>query len=285
MSRTTFFTVALGQYELFVLPYIASALTHNEDADVEICLQDSGGFQRANATALGLLAEFFGDDRFRLRGITMSGVPPSSVRFLEVPSVMTEFTYIADIDILILESVSTIHIRRMARQGLPYSNMLRPGRQALSGLHFTRSDAYYPVMTPAHTKLDRAEYLLYDLVAGRGWGTPPHERRPGVHGYHLSPNRSPVSLIVDGRRAPSWGLDRSSSHFLAYRSFMETPIWRALLPHLDSRYLQLLGLLDLGLALHHSEYGLSPGQPVGFLLKSRSLVRNIVETRADSPAR
>ena len=173
MSRTTFFTVALGPYELFVLPYITSVLAHNEDARVEICVQDAGRFSNTNAKAMSVLAGFFGEDRFLIRDVTTTGAPPSSVRFLETPTVMTEFTYIGDIDILILEPVSEIHVKRMSRQGLPYSNMLRPGRHALSGLHFTRSDAYYPVMPPEHTNVNRAEYLLYALVTGRGWGTPP----------------------------------------------------------------------------------------------------------------
>jgi len=274
--RTTFFTVADTRYELFVLPYVASVLAHNTDARVEICLHDADEIGRRSDIALRLLAEFHSDDRVLLRNIETTGVPPNSARFLETPKVLTEYTYIGDIDILVLEAVSDIHIERMDELGLPYSNQVRTGRRALSGLHFTRSDAYYPVVPPVGNP-HGDEALLYALVTARGWATPPEGiKRPGVHGYHMSPNRSPLSPQAGSRSTVAWGLGRSEAHLAAYRALKQSDLWRELFPLFDVRYRLLLGLLDLGLAWRYPGEGPRPSREVEGLLRSVDLVRGIV---------
>ena len=274
--RTTFFTAADRRYELFVLPYAASVLAHNVDARLEICLHDADGFERRNADALRLLAEAYGDGRLLLRNTESVGVSPNSARFLETPKVLTEYTYIGDIDILVLEAVSDIHIERMDELGLPYSNQVRTGRRALSGLHFTRSDAYYPVVPPDGNP-HGDEALLYALVTARGWATPPEGvKRPGVHGYHMSPNRSPLSPQADSRSTVAWGLGRSEAHLSAYRALKQSDLWCELFPILDVRYRLLLGLLDLGLAWRYPGEVLRPSREVEGLLRNVDLVRGIV---------
>lgn len=282
MSRTTFFTAADKRYEMFVLPYIVSTLYHNPDARVEVCLQDASGFRSTNERALDILAEHFGEDRILLRNARWTDIPPHSVRFLETPKVMTEFTYIGDIDILILEAVTDIHIDRMARHGLPYSNEIRKGRKALSGLHFTRSDAYYPVTLPNGADPGRDEELLYALVTARGLGTPPQGVLRGVHGYHMSPKRAPLGAMVGGKRALDWGLSKRK-HFKAYREFVCSPVWQRLLPYFERRYRLLLSLMDLGLARHHPAYRPSRDQ-VESLLTDADLIRRMVHDDA-SPDR
>ena len=275
--RTTFFTVADKRYELFALPYAASVLAHNADARVEICLLDADEFERRNADALRLLAESHGDGRLLLRNMENVGVSPNSARFLETPKVLTEYTYIGDIDILVLEAVSDIHIERMGELGLPYSNQVRTGRRALSGLHFTRSDAYYPVVPPDGFDPHGDEALLYALVTARGWAMPPKDvKRPGVHGYHMSPNRSPLSPQAGSRSTVAWGLGRSKEHLAAYRALKQSDPWRELFPLLDVRYRLLLGLLDLGLAWRYPGEGPRPSREVEGLLRNVDLVRGIV---------
>lgn len=275
MSRTTFFTAADTRYEMFVLPYIVSALFHNSDARVEVCLQDVSGFRSSNERALDILREHLGEDRILLRGARWAGIPPNSVRFLETPREITKFTYIGDIDILILEAVTDIHLDRMIRHGLPYSNEVRKGRRALSGLHFTRSDAYYPVTVPEGADPRRDEELLYALVTARGWGTPPPGVLRGVHGYHMSPNRAPLPALVGGKRTLDWGLSKPK-HFNAYRELVGSPVWQRLVPYFDRKYRLLLGLTDLGVAHHHPEYRLTHGQ-VDPLVTNVELIRRIVQ--------
>ena len=278
MIRTTIFSSATPDYELFVLPYIASALIHNDDARVEVCVEENARFRETNAPALEELLRHYGESRFRVRDVVSSrGMSPNSVRFLETPEVMSEFTYIGDIDILILEQVSQKHIDRMSSAGLPYSNVLRPGRRALTGLHFTRSDAYYPVYPPAGVDLNRDEELLYALVLSRGAPLPPEEWNRPVHGFHLSLNRSPLPRFVDGKRKPTWGADRSKKRLAAYEALQRHPVWRALYPLFDRRYRVLLGLLDLALVDTFPGYRTNRDGQVTELLTDPRIVRSIVE--------
>ena len=279
MIRTTIFSSATPDYELFVLPYMASALIHNDDARVEVCVEENARFREANAPGIEALHRHYGEDRFRVRdAVSSRGVSPNSVRFLETPEVMSEFTYIGDIDILILEGISQRHIDRMSSAGLPYSNVLRPGKRALTGLHFTRSDAYYPVSPPADVDPNRDEELLHALVTSRGIPLPPGEWRRPVHGFHLSLNRTPLTRFVDGKRKPAWGADRSKKRFLAaYEALQRHPVWRAMYPLFDRRYRMLLGFLDLALADAFPDYRTNRSGQVTELLTDHRLIRSIVE--------
>src|SRR3546814_4504457 len=110
MMRTTFFTSANRAYEPFVLPYITSVLLSNEDARVEICLERPPQFETGNADALDILSRHFGN-RVDIRRGVFSGTVANNVRFIETPNSQTEFIYIGDIDILVLEAVTDQHIR------------------------------------------------------------------------------------------------------------------------------------------------------------------------------
>ena len=272
------FSSATPDYELFVLPYMASALIHNYNVRVEVCVEDNARFRKTNALGIEVLLRHYGENRVRIRDVVSSrGVSPNSVRFLETPEVMSEFTYIGDIDILILEQISQKHIDRMLSAGLPYSNVLRPGRRALSGLHFTRSDAYYPVALPAGVDLNLDEALLYALVTSRGAPLPPEEWNRPAHGFHLSLNRSPLPRFVDGKRKPGWSVDRSKKRFLAaYEALQRHPVWRAMYLFFDRRYRVLLGLLDLALADTFPDYRTNRSGQVTELLTDPRLIRSIV---------
>lgn len=279
MIRTTFFTSANQAYEMYVLPYILSALIHNDDARVEICLEDSNRFKDTNAQGVDELLRHFGEERLLVRDVvSRKGVSPNSVRFLETPEVMTEFTYIGDIDILVLEPVSQKHIDRMVSAKLPYSNVLRTGKRAMSGLHFTRSDAYYPVSPPADVDLNRDEELLYALVTSRGAAPPPREWDRPVHGYHLSPNRSVLPRIVNGKRFVHWRVGKSRKFVVAYKALQRNSFWRAMFPHFDRRYRLLLGLLDLALARTFFLYRANRNGQVTELLTDAGLVKSILES-------
>lgn len=84
----------------------------------------------------------------------------------------TEYVYIGDIDIIVLDStIVDQHLKLMAKTGLPYSNRARGGPRAqLSGLHFTRYDAYYPVPDVSDIDITQEvdEALLYKIVQRRG---------------------------------------------------------------------------------------------------------------------
>lgn len=119
--------------------------------------------------------------------------------------------YIGDIDILICREepdLLTQHLRHCELLGLPYSNVIRPGKEKLSGLHFVLRAPWYDAMRPIRARYERRlregslsvddfplgnEQLLYRMVAESGLGLPPtpeenpspdYQFRPH-HGFHL----------------------------------------------------------------------------------------------------
>lgn len=243
MTDTTFFTAANAAYEPFVLPYIAGVLAHNANAFVEVCVEDPAGFGQRNRPALERLRGDFGT-AFELREADFS-VPPNHVRFMEEPRHRAPYTYIGDIDILVLDDVAPIHLRQMQATGLPYDNIVRPSGQRLSGLHFTRTEAHYPLGELAKNP-DRLgdEFLLYRQVAARHPLPDPANKFRPLHGWHLTPNRQPRPRNI------GWGfrLDLpQQAYFDSYMKLRASERWQGLLPFFDRRYRMLLAMLDIAL--------------------------------------
>lgn len=236
----TIFTACDKRYEPFVLPFIASNLAHNPDAVIEIALEDVRRFRSENAEALSVLTRYLGD-RYAFSSASFN-LPANSVRFIATPTRRSEYVYIGDVDILVLEEIAPVHIRNMARTGLPYSNIKRPNKNALSGLHFSRWDAFYPQATAAADKgrIHLDEGYLYDLVATRGLPLPdPADRYRPVHGYH-------VSLNVDPRiPQKSWGGTRHPPAAIAFAKFRASPLWLQVSPFFDARYKRVLFTLEV----------------------------------------
>ncbi|WP_173995019.1 hypothetical protein [Agrobacterium tumefaciens] len=237
----TVFTSADTKYEPFVLPYIASVLLHNKETHVEIVLEDAAAFRKKYAKAIKVLEKYFTAATFTLRDGDFSKAGSHAIRFLETPSKLSEFVYIGDIDILILQAITPAHLKHMNATGLNYSNIIRkedPPR--LTGLHFTRYDAYYPladVEMPEGPGWD--EVLLTKQVQAKGnelqlsdqWSRP-------LHGFHISLRRLPFG-------SPNWGLE---PHFIgAYKNFTSHGVWVDLYPLLDPRYHRVSALLDTAL--------------------------------------
>jgi len=171
--RTTIFSACNRNYEAFIVPYAAAALHHNADVAVEICVEDPARFRQENQGSAEVLDRAF-PDRWLVRTGNFSGTIPNSVRFLEQPQLRADYTYIGDIDILILDNdLTQAHLTHMAETGLPYSNILRPQGERLTGLHFTRTDAHYPISLPPDVDLKwKDEHLLYRLVQAKGLPLP-----------------------------------------------------------------------------------------------------------------
>jgi hypothetical protein len=248
---TTFFTACDRAYEPFVAPYAASVLLHNDDALVEICVEDPRQFLLTQENAVATLNRHF-PDRFHIRSGNFTGIRPGSVRFLETPRRMSEYTYIGDVDILVLDrDITAMHLNRMKRTGLPYSNIVREGTERLSGLHFTRSKNYYPVREPDPSAMRGTEEdLLYKLIAARGIGLPTadHRWRP-VHGIHISLNRAPYRSHADNR--PDWGV---RDHYLTpYLALWSNAAWLDVAPHFHPAYQMALLILEAAIQARHPE--------------------------------
>ncbi|MEM9263224.1 MAG: hypothetical protein AAGA22_06570 [Pseudomonadota bacterium] len=237
-SELVIFTVADRRYEPFILPYIASCLTFNPTAFVEIGVEDAEAFRLSNQEAIDLLTNQFGD-AFLIRNVTFIKGAPGSARFMNETNVRRRYLYIGDIDIFVLEEIAPKHIDKMAETGLPYSNTIRQGKRRLTGLHFTETNALYPLDAFDGDVTHHDEVLLYERVLKKGLPLPNKDEtfRP-LHGFHLSLNRRPTCAI-----GYSWSLN--NWFFLdAFLKLTETDLWRTLFPMLDARYKTVFAVLD-----------------------------------------
>jgi len=260
----TIFTVCDRTYEPFVIPYAISALTHNPTACVEICLFDPSRFIAENRKALECVNLYF-PDRFSLRAGRHFDQSINTVRFLEQPTCRSEYIYIGDIDMLILEEIAPSHIEHMEATGLPYSNILRHGRKALTGLHFSRWGAFYP--QPPNVKKDRVnmdEEYLYDLVEARGLPMPDvaDSFRP-CHGFHLSINRDPRNA-----RDMFWQGVGNSELVRAFCEFRESAVWREASENFDVRFQWLLSIVESVLSVRFPKLVSNSKATPGFTLRS-----------------
>ncbi len=228
MIDTVFFTCANRKYERFAGLYICAVLLHVADSKIEIGLEDVDDFVQRNAPLVQKMQEHFGS-RFHLRNADFSRSIPHTIRFITEPELQSEYLYIGDIDIIVLEpKMIDAHLGFMRRTGLPYSNSVRPNTDRLSGLHFTRRDAYWPLPDFSDLNLRRTsdEQLLYQLVKRRGLAVQDKEWWRPVHGIHISPNRA--MLPADG--TPGWGVH--DKYAAPFRAFMNAPAMVDIFPSL-----------------------------------------------------
>ncbi len=247
MDTLTVFTSADKNYEMFVLPYICSVLLSNPNTTrVEVCLEEAAAFVSTNGEALTILDGVFAG-QFGLSEADFSSLRPHTVRFVTTPNIVSDYVYIGDIDIIVTEEIMTPHRQKMLETGLPYSNIKRPGKTALSGLHFSKWDAYYPISpTTPKQRINLDEGYLWDLVTARGHPTPdPDERFRPIHGLHLSLNRDPRTV------RPTWGNVRDKSTALAYARLRSHPVWQQLSALFDKRFQRLTFILDSMLAARY----------------------------------
>jgi len=250
MAKLNILACADRKYEDFAPIFIAACLWSNPDATVEIGVENSDQFNRANLQAVSVLSSAYGRDAFLVRDAIWHHkngrkILPNSVRFLTEPMMPSEYVYISDIDIVTLQSdIANKHVAFMARTGLPYSNWLRTGHERLTGLHFCRRDWQYPL--PPYEDLIATrindEQLLYMLVRRKlGFDPPIIEKFRPLHGIHMSPSRTPNGSVRNGRARPGWYI---KPHREGWNRFRNTGSFRDLEPHLSERIRTFVAQID-----------------------------------------
>jgi hypothetical protein len=246
-KKINFFTVATGKYKDFIVPYVTSVLHHNRDAFVEILVDNIAVLAQDIASLNKLfggeykIIQIGADDIARVsRSGTKWSSMAASLRFVTMPTVKLEYTYIGDIDILVLQKdIWPLHANYMKLTGVPYSNMARRGQKRLTGLHCVRTGAYYKVLNQDRMNFYRAsfltrssklldEHLLYKMVSDT-FGIPgiivegagnKYLFRP-YHGVHCSPQYK--SWYVGNYRKEFFGFVASetvkSSFFPYYKNW------------------------------------------------------------------
>ncbi len=191
-------------YEDFIVPFTFFALLHNRRSCVEIVVQSPMAFLGKYGKALDLVGSICGR-HFLVRGfkydIRKYRHWPGTYRFLETPLIKGKYTYIMDIDIMLLEKVVEPYLKNWPEGNVPYNNIIRPDKRRLTGVHFTKTAAYF---TPTFKQLLDDQYrkgsggywdecLLFDLCqTGHGLVPEAHTFRP-IYGIHFSPSRRPGS--------------------------------------------------------------------------------------------
>ena len=149
---------------------------------------------------------------------------PNSVRFLVQPTLKTEYVYIGDVDIFLLEDVLDYQLNFMAKHQSDFGNVLRNPNQ-LTGLHFIPYEKMYPVKVPPNTDLARTndEVLLCQLMREKNLRFPVkaafEERK--LHGVHISfYSRPPLQSKTTFDKPvdfPTWGPREGVEKYLKVR--------------------------------------------------------------------
>ena len=200
MYLINFIASAVGKiYEEMIPPYIFFALSNNKNACVEVIVEDSDRFTKTYEKELAVIRSLRGD-HFIIRNFSrpLTYHMVNTYRFFEVPTIKAKYTYICDIDIMLLESIvdKYLHTWPSSASGhLPYNNMVRRGKEKLTGVHFVITDKYYTNELKRNQELLYNspfmidEDILYNLCA-MTFGLPDldYAYRP-ILGIHFSPNR------------------------------------------------------------------------------------------------
>ena len=228
--RTTFYTCCDKKYQDFIPIFIHSILYHNDDADVEIGVDDIN-LPKNITESVRIIMNWYPNSKVCIRSVSFDpivvfekthNVCVNVVRFINEPSIKNDYVYISDIDIIMLQNnISELHISEMIKTGLNYSNIVRPYEdkrlRKLTGLHFTKWDAYYPINNfediVGDDGLAQDEVFLFNLVSKRNIVSESTQYRP-VHGIHVSPNRTPNGY-------PGWGLSGWIPQWHSYRKSNE----------------------------------------------------------------
>lgn len=207
MKNVTFLTYANSKYHHFVLPYIFSILKYT-DANIEIRMPDTLFFFEKYGKQLSNIKHIFGKGKLVsvTDSTTCNGIIPNTIRFLEWPFTQSKYTYITDVDMIIIkdqyEKALENNINGMKKNKTCFFNFVRPQGGRLSGIHFVNTREYYAkidnyiikIKNLRHEIINRQgdEGFLYNMindVFGKPEDLTKNNKRI-LPGWHLSPNRN-----------------------------------------------------------------------------------------------
>ena len=230
MTQLLILVYADKEYEDFVIPYIYYALTYNECACVEVILDHCEDFKSRYLGGLEELKTLFGE-RFLVRqsSYSKSDVLANTIRFIDKPITQSEYLYIGDIDILVLDDILSVHLPYMKANSLPFSNVIRPTKDPMSpkrltGLHLCKASDYYPLPDLSDINLlsTNDEQVLYQIMERKGYMVPVSITFRPICGIHLSLNRDPIGRynlkqknINLEQKSAGWGVHKYNEKYLA----------------------------------------------------------------------
>ena len=247
MYDVDFLASAIGKtYEDMLVPFTFFALSHNPRSFVEIIVIDPDQFELTYEKEIASIQEFVGDSFLVRKFQNKKNHHRAGVyRFFEVPEAKGKYTYIIDVDIMLLEYVLPPYLSNWPDTSLPYNNAIRRNSMRMSGLHFVETERYYTskliqFQQELYTgnKYRRSgtedEMYLHDLCQhSHGLVDESCRWRP-IFGIHFSPKRG------TGKRmklaASTAYFEKFVSISEEYASLFEYPVFSNLLELLLSQF-------------------------------------------------
>lgn len=204
MWEIVFLANAIGaKYEKFIVPFTYFALTYHPRGFVEIVVVDHRRFVSVYEKQLSELCAVHGNTRFAVR--SMDKPPntlhiPNTYRFFEVPHTPGRYTYIMDVDVMLMENVVPQYEQNWPKD-CAFNNIVRNPAAAhprLTGMMMVRSAQYYtPQLVEMQNLFYRRfyarrandEHVLHTIVSHCHKMPPREFRWRPVLGIHFSPNR------------------------------------------------------------------------------------------------
>jgi hypothetical protein len=168
-------------------------------------------------------------------------------RFLQIPFSPTEFVYIGDIDVLILEAHITVqHVFNMKLNNLPFSNVRRVDddgnlEDRLSGLHFSEWDSFFPQpkLTEEIYNSWSSEFTLFEIVRRNVGNFEIATYFRPIHGFHLSDKL----FLFHNSSTHQIGITETS-HVNSYLSMTKSNEWNGIKETFSPIYNSWLDLVD-----------------------------------------
>lgn len=192
------------KYDYFIPLFCYFASLSNPEAKIEIHTPDIEQFQ--------FLTELY-DVKFHSIEKGLKSV--NMLRFLTEPELKLPYTYIGDIDVLLLDNILLAQ-RDTVNNQIPVNNIVRPGdKKRMSGLQFVKTDPYFKDVRKLQKVLkekfypnyndEKVLYKLVDEIYGVDILTKlnPQQLRP-VFGIHCSPNRKILRTVPN---IPGWEVE------------------------------------------------------------------------------
>ena len=244
MKQLCIVCVVNAKYERFIPIFALSIFRAYPDYAVRIYIQDQ--LSRKIQRAVDMVRE---EGSLEIVPNCLDGYPNTPQVFKSLRWVLHdeafydyEHVYFGDIDMFMCRETPSLldfHVDRCKRVGLPYSNVVRPDSERLSGLHFVITKPYFEGTLETIRQYDEMlkqdrlkladkggnEKLLYEMME-KSIGLPPPctkeefgKQRPH-HGIHLGLWRGRFS-----KQAPSpWmSRDQHADYFSQFMQIYECP--------------------------------------------------------------
>ena len=203
-ERTLLYNCCDDIYTHFIPIHCAAALFSNENIDIEIGI-NLNKLTDDEENALNELRKMHPEAKINIKYNFYHKTKPSgfdnatynsmkmwsnTVRFISEPEIKNTYTYIGDIDvILLMNNFYNYHINIINTYHTDYSNWQRDNNpNAITGLHFVKTNKYYPVNFKNINLIDLDEHILKQIqnrICPINYQIP---RRP-VCGLHFSMNQ------------------------------------------------------------------------------------------------